>query len=90
MAAELAQDKISVNAICPASVETNLLSTMLKEEAQLLGTTPAQLRQELLKSIPLGRFARPDDVAKMAVFLSSNESDYVTGQAFNVDGGAQL
>ena len=46
-----------------------------------------ELKEQLEKSIPLGRLGKPEDVAKVAVFLASPAADYITGQVVNVDGG---
>jgi len=90
MAAELAQFKINVNAVCPGIIETDLLSRLLRKEAELKHTTPDKLQQEFKKLIPLGRLGRPDDIAKMVIFLCSEDADFITGQAYNVDGGERL
>lgn len=76
MAVELAQYGINVNAIAPAQIETPLLAT-LPEEAR-------QLRRE---RIPLDRFGRPEEIAKAAVFLVSDDAEFITGHVLAVDGG---
>jgi 3-oxoacyl-[acyl-carrier protein] reductase len=80
MAHELAADKIRVNALCPVAGETPLLPTFMG------GDTP-EIRAKFLSSIPLGRFAQPRDVANAALYLASGEADFITGVAFEVDGG---
>ncbi len=80
MAHELAPDKIRVNAICPVAGETPLLPTFMG------GDTP-EIRVRFLASIPLGRFAQPQDVANAALYLASDEASFITGVAFEVDGG---
>ncbi len=80
MAIELAEDNIRVNAICPVAGDTPLLSRFLKEDT-LSG------REAMLESIPLGRFCTPDDVARAAVFLVSEQSSLITGSILEVDGG---
>jgi len=77
LADEWAADGIRVNALAPTSVET-------PSRAQVL--TPS-LRAELLRRIPLGRFATMDDLVPLALYLVGPESDFVTGQTFYVDGG---
>ncbi len=78
-ARELASRHITVNAIAPGFIETEMtdvLSDTVKEEA--------------VKQIPLGTFGRPEDVAKLAVFLASEASGYITGQVIHVDGGMAM
>ena len=80
MAHELAPDKIRVNALCPVAGETPLLPTFMG------GDTP-EIRARFLASIPLGRFAQPRDVANAALYLASDEADFITGVALEIDGG---
>ncbi len=78
MAVEYARRGIRANSICPGPIETPLLAGLLADPAE---------RQRRLVHIPLGRFGRPDEVAKAALFLASDESSFVTGSALVVDGG---
>ena len=78
MAVEYAPYNIRVNYLCPGYVETALTERVLR--------TPA-VRKALLMQTPMGRFAEPEDVAKAALFLASDDSAYTTGQALNIDGG---
>ncbi len=80
-ALELAPYGIQVNALAPGMIETPLT-----EEITLI----PELRQMHLKQIPLGRFGRPEDVAKAAAFLASELSNWVTGHSLFVDGGMHL
>jgi 3-oxoacyl-[acyl-carrier protein] reductase len=80
MAVELAPFGVRVNAINPVATETPLLATFMGED------TP-QLRARFLATIPLGRFATPDDLGSAAVYLCSDEASMVTGVALEVDGG---
>lgn len=80
MAQELARDKIRVNALCPVAGETPLLPSFMG------GDTP-ELRAKFLATIPLGRFATPRDVANAALYLASDEGEFITGVALEVDGG---
>lgn len=75
-ARELAPRGILVNAIAPGFVETDMTSG-LKDE----------LKSELLKTIPLGAFGQPEDIANAALFLASPLARYITGQVLTVDGG---
>jgi 3-oxoacyl-[acyl-carrier protein] reductase len=80
MALELAPNGILVNALCPGYVATELTKS---------NNTPDDLIQ-ISKTIPLGRLAEPDELAKVALFLCSEENTYLTGQTIVVDGGFVL
>jgi 3-oxoacyl-[acyl-carrier protein] reductase len=76
MAVELAQHGITANAIAPAQIDTRMTRTL-----------PEEARQRRVERIPLGRFGEPEDVAKAALFLASDEAAYITGHTLAVDGG---
>jgi NAD(P)-dependent dehydrogenase (short-subunit alcohol dehydrogenase family) len=78
IAVEFARQNIRANALCPGPVETPLLAELLADPAR---------RNRRLVHIPPGRFARPEEMASAALFLASNESSYVNGSTFLVDGG---
>ena len=80
MAVELAPNKIRVNCINPVAGETPLLATFMGED------TPAR-RAQFIASIPLGRFSQPRDIANAALFLASDDADFITGVCLEVDGG---
>jgi NAD(P)-dependent dehydrogenase (short-subunit alcohol dehydrogenase family) len=82
MAVDHAADKIRVNAICPAFVETELTEGFLGQAAD-----PAAVRRERTAAHPIGRLGRPEDMAGIAVYLVSDESSWVTGAIMPVDGG---
>ncbi|GGT43199.1 SDR family NAD(P)-dependent oxidoreductase [Streptomyces chromofuscus] len=89
-AADFAPFGIRVNAICPGTVPTPLVSGTL--DAQIAaGLKPPRTHQEgldrALAHYPLGRLGEPDDIANVALFLASDESSWITGQQFTVDGG---
>ncbi|MCM3022461.1 3-oxoacyl-[acyl-carrier-protein] reductase [Heyndrickxia ginsengihumi] len=75
-ARELASRGITVNAIAPGFITTDMTDTLTEE-----------IKQEMLKQIPLARFGEPKDIAKVALFLASDAADYLTGQTIHVDGG---
>ncbi len=88
MAKELAPYGITVNAVCPGMVKTGMQDREVQWEAELRGITdPEIVRQEYIKSTPLGRLCMPEDVANVVAFLASPDSDFMTGQGINVTGG---
>ncbi len=87
MAKELAGMHIRVNAICPGQIMTDLERWRFGLEAQFFNTTMEEQERKMCGTIPLGRIGTPDEVADMAVFLASDASSYVTGQAINICGG---
>ena len=87
MAQELGPHGVTVNAICPGSVDTSRRESSTKREATLKAQDPSA---SLLSLPPNGRVARPDDIARLALFFAADQSDHVTGQAWNVDGGAVM
>jgi NAD(P)-dependent dehydrogenase (short-subunit alcohol dehydrogenase family) len=90
MAAELAPSGITVNAICPGYVVTPMQDNEAGWEAELRGITPDQVRQLYVDDTPLGRLETAEDVARIAVFLASPDSDFVTGASIDVNGGAWM
>lgn len=82
MALDHAQDNIRVNCVCPAIVETEMSLLFLSRAAD-----PEAARKQRLAELPLGRFGKPEDVALMALYLASEESSWVTGTVFPIDGG---
>jgi NAD(P)-dependent dehydrogenase (short-subunit alcohol dehydrogenase family) len=87
LALEVAKDNILVNAICPGPILTRLGGDGFRQAAAMRGLGLEQFRQGILQRTPLGRLGTPEQVAKMAVFLVSDDCDYTTGSAFNVSGG---
>jgi 3-oxoacyl-[acyl-carrier protein] reductase len=76
MAVELAEHGIAVNAIAPAQIDTRLTRGL-----------PGEARQRRVDRIPMGRFGEPEEVARAALFLASDDASYVTGHTLAVDGG---
>jgi 3-oxoacyl-[acyl-carrier protein] reductase len=87
LAIDLAPYGINVNAICPGMNETEMLPAVLAQRAAARGQTVEEVRQGILVKTPLGRFGRPEDVAKVVLFFASPASAFVTGQTIDVDGG---
>lgn len=78
---------INVNAIAPGVVDGDHWVHVDAMFAKLEGKAPGQKRAEVAASVPAGRFATPNDLTGMAIFLASPESDYILSQTYNVDGG---
>jgi NAD(P)-dependent dehydrogenase (short-subunit alcohol dehydrogenase family) len=90
LALEVAKHKINVNCVCPGLVKTSMQEREIGWEAKLRGLTEAQVREEYVRSVPLGRLEEPEDVAKVTLFLASEDADYMTGQGINVTGGMEM
>jgi len=90
LAVEFAGQGIRVNALCPGVVFTPLWDGMMADYAAKRKMAPEAVRPYLESKIPLGRLCTPEDVARAAVFLASDESAYITGQALNVNGGGVM
>jgi meso-butanediol dehydrogenase/(S,S)-butanediol dehydrogenase/diacetyl reductase len=82
MALDHGQEQIRVNAICPSFIETDLTAAVISKAPD-----PNSVRAERTSVHPLGRLGQPEDVAGLAVYLASDESSWVTGSIFPVDGG---
>jgi NAD(P)-dependent dehydrogenase (short-subunit alcohol dehydrogenase family) len=89
LALELGKYGIHVNAIAPGGIQTEGTSKPL-EGSKLTGEQMKKMMDDFTKRIPLGRMGMPDDIAKVAVFLASSYSDYITGETIIVDGGMLL
>src|SRR5881296_2683375 len=83
----LASERITSNCVCPGAVETAMWEQIDKEWGALEGLGPGEAWKRRIRGIPLGRPERPEDVANVVAFLAGPDSDYMTGQAINVDGG---
>ena len=79
MARELGSRGITVNAIAPGFVDT-----------EMTGVLSEEIRENACRQIILGRFGKPEDIANVAVFLASDKADYITGQVISVDGGMNV
>ncbi|ACN98146.1 3-oxoacyl-(acyl-carrier-protein) reductase [Sulfurihydrogenibium azorense Az-Fu1] len=76
LAKELASRNITVNAVAPGFIETDMTANL-----------PADIVESYLKQIPLGRFGKPEDVANVVLFLASDMASYITGETIHVNGG---
>lgn len=86
----LAPFRIRVNAISPGVVDTPMWDTVDSLFAKFEGKPVGQKKREVGEAVPLGRMGEPRDVARVAVFLASSQSEYVTAQTICVDGGSVL
>ena len=83
----LAGERITSNCVCPGAVETPMWEQIDREWGGLEGLGQGEMWKRRIRGIPLGRPERPEDVASVVAFLAGPDSDYMTGQALNVDGG---
>ncbi len=79
VAKEVAGRGIQVNAIAPGFIETEMTAVL-----------PEQVRQDFLRTIPMGRSGQPEEVAELAAFLVSKASNYITGQVIHISGGMYM
>ena len=89
LAEELAP-RITVNAVCPGVVETDLHAAVVPAVAALRGESVEQGWEWFRERIPLGRFQSPRDIGEMVAFLASDRARNITGSSFNVDGGWEM
>jgi 3-oxoacyl-[acyl-carrier protein] reductase len=85
---ELAPKGILVNVIAPGRIDTERIAELDQANAQKTGKSIEDVRKASVASIPLGRLGRPEELANLVVFLSSQAASYITGQAITVDGAA--
>lgn len=83
-ALEYVEQGIRINAVCPGSVDTAMIRSM--EERAFPGE-PEKARADFTKGIPMKRYAKPQEIADLIVFLSSEKASYITGNCYTIDGG---
>ena len=90
-ALDLAPYGITVNAVCPGPINTDRMSYWERDRAAEQGISQEEFRGQIVQAgaqaSPLGRIAEPQDVANVVAFLASDDASFVTGQAYNVNGG---
>ncbi|MEU0308147.1 MULTISPECIES: SDR family NAD(P)-dependent oxidoreductase [Streptomyces] len=86
-AMELAGKGVRVNAICPGAIDTAMSNPALLDPDADLSRSDAALDAYYRKLVPMGRIGRPEEVAALALFLTGEDSSYITGQPFVIDGG---
>jgi NAD(P)-dependent dehydrogenase (short-subunit alcohol dehydrogenase family) len=87
LAVEVVKSGVTVNAICPGPVRTRTNERRVAYDAERLGKTVAEMEAEIT---PLGRRLEAIEIAPMALYLASDAAAAITGQAFNIDGGALM
>ncbi len=90
LAIELGKFNINVNAICPSPVGGPRIERVIDQVAEKEGVSREVIRQRFLSQSPLNSLILAEDVAKLAVFLASEDSNKITGQDMNVDAGALM
>jgi NAD(P)-dependent dehydrogenase (short-subunit alcohol dehydrogenase family) len=90
LAKEVGGQGIRVNCVCPGYVRTSMQSRELAWESQLRGMDAAAVAAEYVSLTPLGRLQEPEDVADAVLFLASDLSAFITGEAMNVSGGVWM
>ena len=87
MATDLATQDIRVNAICPGLIMTDLQQLRIQMESEVFGMSYDEAKERLAKTVPMERLGDPAEVADLAIYLASEQSSYITGQAVNIGGG---
>jgi len=90
LALELVSRGITVNALCPGWVDTEMSRTGIEQIAERLGTDPESFKQQALAAVPIRRFLDPVEIARFAVYLASDKASGITGQALNICGGQTM
>jgi NAD(P)-dependent dehydrogenase (short-subunit alcohol dehydrogenase family) len=90
LALELAGRRITVNAICPGWVETDMAKDGMAMGAAAMGITVEQFKEQAMSRVPIGRMIQPDEVASLVKFLASPATSAITGQTYNICGGPTM
>jgi NAD(P)-dependent dehydrogenase (short-subunit alcohol dehydrogenase family) len=91
VALEVGKHNITINAVCPGPVDTELIVKSISQSAAIKGVSFEEYKQNFfIEPTPLGRMAKPADVARAVVFLASDEAEFITGSTLNVSGGREM
>jgi NAD(P)-dependent dehydrogenase (short-subunit alcohol dehydrogenase family) len=90
LALELVDRSITVNAICPGWVDTNMAAQGMRARAAATGVSFEQFRAQALAAVPIKRIIQPEEVAVLVKFLASPEASAITGQTYNICGGQTM
>jgi meso-butanediol dehydrogenase/(S,S)-butanediol dehydrogenase/diacetyl reductase len=82
--------ELTVNAICPGLVETDMWKLMDKQWAAIKNQPEGEIWKQRVSAVPMGRGQKPEDVAGLAAYLAGVDSDYMTGQSINIEGGLTM
>lgn len=88
LAPEVIKCNVTVNNLLPEKIETDRLHQLINETSSRANISPGQAREKFLKTIPAGRFGKPEEFAAICIFLCSERAAYITGQNISVDGGS--
>ena len=86
-ALDLAPHGITVNAICPGTVDTPMIATVITDLARANGIPESEMRERLIAGIPLGRMVKPEDIAGGVIYLASDSARAITGESLTIDAG---
>jgi 3-oxoacyl-[acyl-carrier protein] reductase len=84
---EVGKYNITVNNIVPGYTLTNRLYGLAKNKAKIIGESHEHILADMVKDVPLGRLARPDEIASVVAFIASEKASFITGTTIQVDGG---
>jgi NAD(P)-dependent dehydrogenase (short-subunit alcohol dehydrogenase family) len=90
LALELVSRGITVNAISPGWVSTDMADKGIRETAEVMGISPDEFREQAIDAVPIRRFIEPEEVAKLVLYLASNDAEAITGQTYNLCGGQTM
>lgn len=90
LALEVVGRGITVNAICPGWVDTEMAELGIKETAALQGITPEQFKAQAIAAVPIKRFLQADEIAELVCYIASDAAVGITGQAINICGGQTM
>jgi NAD(P)-dependent dehydrogenase (short-subunit alcohol dehydrogenase family) len=89
MALELAAYGVRVNAVCPGPVYTDFNRSVMKQRSESLGIEENEMIERIRSAVPLGRWGKPEDIARMVAWLASPAADWMTGEVIRVSGGLE-